>query len=151
MGAETSSTHLIFFIAAMIIAAGVVAVIFTNVNAVVNASYASGNTLSRQLQTDIIIINDPNNIPLSGNVSTFYVKNIGKSTLTTEFVSVLINGVYINDSKVQKIVIGGGNTTVWRTTDVLQLNVTNISMPSGDNDIRVITENGVDDSFRFIK
>lgn len=151
MGAETSTTHLIFFITAMIIATGVVVVVFTNVNAVVNASYTAGNTLSKQLQTDIIIINDPNNIPQSGNISTFYVKNIGKSTLTTEFVSVLINGVYINDSNVQMTVIGGGNTTVWRTTDVLQLNVANVSIPSGDNDLRVITENGVDDSFRFIK
>lgn len=149
MGAETSSTHLIFFIVAMIIAAGVAGVIYTNVNAVANATHSAGNTLAQQLQTDITIINDPGNIPKSGNVYTFYVKNTGKTTLTTELVSVLINGVYFPDEDVQKTVIGGGTTTTWQPTDVLQLDITYPGMPTGDNYLRVITENGVDDSFEF--
>jgi len=149
LGAETSSTHLIFFIVAMIIAAGVAGVIYTNVNAVVNSTQSASSTLSKQLQTDITIINDPGNIPKSGDIYTFYVKNTGKSTLTTELVSVLINGVYIPDDDVQKTVIDGGITPVWRTSEVLQLDVTYASMPSGDNDLRVITENGVDDFLEF--
>ena len=148
MGAETSSTHLIFFIVAMIIAAGVAGVIYTNVNAVVNSTQSASSTLSKQLQTDITIINDPGKIPESGNVYTFYVKNTGKSTLTTELVSVLVNGVYIPDAAVQKTVIGGGTTTVWRTSEVLRLDVTYASMLS-DNNLRVITENGVDDFLEF--
>ena len=149
MGAETSSTHLIFFIVAMIIAASVAGMIYTNVNAVVNSTQSASSTLSRQLQTDITIINDPGNIPKSGDIYTFYVKNTGKSTLTTELVSVLINGVYIPDDDVQKTVIDGGITPVWRTSEVLQLDVTYASMPLGDNDLRVITENGVDDFLEF--
>jgi flagellar protein FlaG len=149
LGAETSSTHLIFFIVAMIIATGVAGVIYTNVNAVVNSTQYASSTLSRQLQTDITIINDPGNIPKSGDIYTFYVKNTGKSTLTTELVTVLINGVYVPDDDVQKTVIGGGTTTVWRTSEILQLEVTYASMLSGDNDLRLITENGVDDSFKF--
>lgn len=149
MGAGTSSTHLIFFIVAMIIAAGVAGVIYTNVNAVVNSTQSASNTLSKQLQTDITIINDPGNIPKSGDIYTFYVKNTGKSTLTTELVSVLINGVYIPDDDVQKTVIDGGITPVWRTSEVLQLDVTYAPMPSGDNDLRLITENGVDDFLEF--
>ena len=148
MGAETSSTHLIFFIVAMIIAASVAGMIYTNVNAVVNSTQSASSTLSRQLQTDITIINDPGKIPKSGNVYTFYVKNTGKSTLTTELVSVLVNGVYIDDKDVNRTVIGGGTTTVWRTSEVLKLDVTNASMLS-DNNLRVITENGVDDFLEF--
>lgn len=150
MGAETSSTHLIFFIVAMVIAAGVAGVIYTNVNAIVNASQVSTGTLSKQLRTDITIINDPDNIPRSGNVYTIYVLNSGKSTLTTEYVSVLINGVYIPEEDIQKSIIGGGNTTVWRQVDILQMDITYPAMPNGDNTIRVITENGVDDTFDFI-
>ena len=149
MGAETSSTHLIFFIVAMIIAAGVAGLIYTNVNAVVYSTHSASSTLSKQLQTDITIINDPGNIPKNGDIYAFYVKNTGKSTLTTELVSVLINGVYIPDDDVQKTVIDGGITPVWRTSEVLQLDVTYASMPSGDNDLRVITENGVDDFLKF--
>jgi len=149
MGAETSSTHMIFFIVAMIIAAGVAGVIYTNVNAIVNASHASSNTLSQQLRTDITIINDPVNIPISGNVYTFYVLNTGKSTLTTELVTVLINGVYFPEDNIQKSIINGGNTTTWRPEDVLQIDITYPGMPNGDNSINLITENGVYDSFEF--
>ncbi len=149
MGADTSTTHLIFFIAAMVIAAGVVGMIFTNVNAIINASHASGNTLSHQIATDIKIINDPDNIPKNGNIYIFYVKNTGKSTLTTELVNVLIEGEYIPDSDVQKTVMNGIDPSILRSCEVMQLNVTYASMPSGDNVIRVITENGVDDSLKF--
>ena len=151
MGAETSSTHLIFFIVAMIIAAGVASVIYTNVNAIVLASQASTSTLSQQLKTDITIINDPNNIPLNGvDTYTFYILNTGKSTLTSELVTILINGVYIPEEDLQKTIIDGGSTTVWRPVDILQIDVTYPGISNGDNVIRVITENGVDDSFEFI-
>ena len=149
MGAETSSTHLIFFIVAMIIAASVAGMIYTNVNAVVNSTQSASSTLSNQLKTDITIINDPGKIPNEDNVYTFYVKNTGKSTLTTELVSVLVNGVYILDKDVEKTVIGSEAPTVWRTSEVLQLDVTYASMQQEDNDLRVITENGVDDFLEF--
>jgi flagellar protein FlaG len=150
MGAETSSTHLIFFIVAMIIAAGVTGVIYTNVNAISNASYISSSTLAQQLRTDITIINDPDNIPWSGTEYTFYVLNTGKSTLTTEYVSVLINGEYIPEAVIQKSIIKGGSTTTWRPEDILEIEIT-YNIPNGDNYIKVITENGVYDSFEFTR
>lgn len=150
MGAETSSTHLIFFIVAMVIAAGVAGVIFTNVNAIANASQISSSTLSRQLRTDITIINDPNNIPRSGSVYTFYILNTGKSTLSTEYLNVLINGVYVPDDDIQKSIINYGSTATWRPADILQIDISYPQMQDGDNYIKVITENGVFDSFEFI-
>ncbi len=147
MGAETSTTHLIFFIVAMILAAGVVGVIYTNVNAVVGASQQGANTLSKQLKTDITIINDPANIPRSGDNYTFYVKNTGRSNLAPEHVTVLINGVVVPDSDVTKTVIDG--STVWRPIDVLLLNVTYTGMPSGDNTVKIVTDNGIDDTMDF--
>ncbi|MCD4769471.1 MAG: hypothetical protein K8R35_04825, partial [Bacteroidales bacterium] len=110
---------------------------------------SASSTLSNQLKTDITIINDPGKIPNEDNVYTFYVKNTGKSTLTTELVSVLVNGVYILDKDVEKTVIGSEAPTVWRTSEVLQLDVTYASMQQEDNDLRVITENGVDDFLEF--
>jgi len=147
LGAETSTTHLIFFIMAMILAASVAGVVYVNVNAIKDATREGGNTLSKQMKTDITIINDPSNIPNAGGVYSFYVKNTGKSNLAQEHVTVLINGVVIQDGDVNKSVIGG--SAVWRPADVLQLNVTNTSMLSNNN-IRVITENGIEDSFDFV-
>ncbi|GFO97191.1 flagellin [groundwater metagenome] len=147
MGADTSSTHLIFFIAALVLAASVVGVVFVNFNSISNAALEGGNRLSKQLKTDITIISDPANIPNSSGNYTFYVKNTGRITLAPEHVTVLINGIVIPDSGVNKTVIGG--STVWRPSDVLQLNVTYL-IPSGDNSIKVVTEHGIDDTMEFI-
>ncbi len=149
MGADTSITNLIFFIVAMILAAGVVAVIYSNFNSVVGASGEGAGTLSKQMKTDITIINDPAKIPQNGNHYIFYVKNTGRFTLSPEYVTVLINGEAIPDGDVNKSVIGG--STVWRPAGVLSLNVTYAAMPSGDNAIRVITENGIWDTMDFDK
>jgi flagellar protein FlaG len=146
LGAETSATHLIFFIMAMILAASVAGVVYVNVNAIKDATNAGGNTLSKQLKTDITIINDPGNIPSAGNVYSFYVKNTGKTNLAQSQVTVIINGIVIPDADVNKTVIVG--SSVWRPTDVLQLDVTYASMPA-ENNIRVITENGIEDTLDF--
>jgi flagellar protein FlaG len=149
MGAETSSTHLIFFITAIVIAGSVVAVIYTNVNAITSSSGEGAAALSQQLKTDIKIINDPANIPNVGNSYTFYVKNTGRSNLASKFVSVLINGEVIPDSNVTKVIVGGD--TEWMPADVLQLDVTTDTIRSGDNSIKIISENGVDDTLEFTR
>ncbi len=131
----------------MILASGVVAVVFTNFNAVTDSSRQGAGTLSKQLKTDITIINDPAKIPASGNYYTFYIKNTGKSTLAPEHVTVLINGEVVPDANVSKTILGGGTT--WRSVDVLALNVTFAGMPAGDNTVRIITENGIDDEMDF--
>ena len=146
MGAETSSTHLIFFIVAMIIAGGVVSVIYTNVNTITRSSGEGAARLSEQLRTDITIINDPANIPKSGNNYTFYVKNTGKSTLSHSFINVIINGQMVPDSNVTKTVVDG--ITVWRPSEVLKIEVTYSSMLF-ENKIRIITENGIEDTLEF--
>jgi flagellar protein FlaG len=133
---------------AMILAASVAGVVYVNVNAIKDATNAGGNTLSKQLKTDITIINDPGNIPRAGNVYSFYVKNTGKTNLAQSQVTVIINGAVTPDADVTKTIIGG--SSVWRPTDVLQLDVTYASMPA-ENNIRVITENGIEDSLDFIR
>jgi flagellar protein FlaG len=147
MGAGTSATHMIFFIAAAIIAGGVVGALFVNTQSVADSFGAASKTLSEQLKTDITIINDPENIPQSGDVYTFYVKNTGKTILPTEYVTVIIDGRIIADADMTKTIVGGSST--WSFGDVLQIDVTYTGLSSGDHTIRVITENGIDDSMDF--
>ena len=148
MGADTSATHLIFFITAMVIATGVVGVIFSNVNAVTDSTASASRMLSEKMKTDITIINDPSNIPTSGsNVYIFFVKNTGRTNLAPEYVDVIIEGIFINESDMVKTVESGG--IVWDQGDVLQIDVTFAGMGTGDKTIRVITENGIDDSLDF--
>ncbi len=90
MGAGTSATHIIFFIVSVVISLGVAGALFMNVQSISNAATAGSKTLSEQLKTDITVINDPDSIPNSSGVYTFYVKNTGQVDLSAAHITVLI-------------------------------------------------------------
>ncbi|HEY9204839.1 MAG TPA: flagellar protein G [Candidatus Methanoperedens sp.] len=148
MGADTSATHIIFFIVAVIIALSVAGALFMNIQSISTAATFGSRTLSEQLKTDITVINDPEMIPYnsSGSVYTFYVKNTGKIDLSTNEINTIIDGTLVTDGNINKTVIGGA--AVWRTGDILKVNAT-ITLNSGSHKIRVITDNGIDDEFEF--
>ena len=147
--AETAITHMIFFIAAVILAMGVVSVLSTNIQSISGASATSSKVMSDQLRTDITIINDPNVVPYASNEYTFYVKNTGRSELTAYYMNVVLDGVLIQSSDLTTDVLDGD--VMWRPGDVLVMNVTTSSPLSvGDHSVRVVTENGKADSMNFI-
>lgn len=146
MGAGTSATHMIFFIISVVIALGVAAALFANIQPLTTAANAGSKTLSEQMKTDITVINDPEIIPFSDGNYTFYVKNTGKEELPNIDISVIINGVIIPDSIVTKTILSGN--PMWRAGDVLEIKVAT-AIGSGSNNLRVITYNGVEDSFDF--
>jgi len=146
MGAGTSATQLIFFISSVIIAMGVVGALFINVQSITTAATLGSKTLTEQLKTDITVINDPEIIPNSGGIYTFYVKNTGKEGLGIEYITVIIDGTIIPENNLNKTIIGSGS--MWLTGDVLQINAT-VSLNSGSHNLRVITTNGIEDSLLF--
>jgi flagellar protein FlaG len=142
-----SITHLIFFIAAIFIAVGVIGVVTTNVQSI-TASYGLGSkSLADQLKTDITIINDPAAIPYSNPNYSFFVKNTGKSILDPSSVNVFIDGNYINVTNKWTVMEGG---TSWYPTSVLRLNSTT-AISTGDHTVRVVAGNGVFDTMAFRK
>jgi archaellum component FlaG (FlaF/FlaG flagellin family) len=153
--AGESITRMIFFIGAVMIAAGVIGVIKTNVSSIKTSYSMSGSTQADKIKTQITIINDPTNIPMSsvGGVITtyyynFYIKNTGKSALDPTSVNMVIDGNYINTTGSQTVVNGG---SIWYPTYVLRLNdTTTIKLSSGDHTVRVVAGNGVFDTIPFI-
>ncbi len=147
---ETAITHMIFFIAAVVIAMGVVAVLSVNIQSLTGATYSGSRILSDQIRTDITIINDPEVIPCDSYEKryTFYAKNTGGSELNTEFITILVDGTLIEPSDVQSSVIDGD--VVWRPGDVLVVNVTMSSaLSGGDHRVKIAAENGKSGSMNF--
>lgn len=142
-----SITHLIFFIAAIFIAVGVIGVVTTNVQSI-TASYGMGSkTLADQLKTDITIINDPAVIPYLNSNYSFFVKNTGKSTIDPTTVNMFIDGTYIIITNKWTVMEGG---TLWYPTYVLRLNYTTATQfTAGDHTVRVVAGNGVFDTMPF--
>lgn len=146
MGAGESATQMIFFIASVMIALSVVGAIFLNVQSLSSSVIIGSKTLSEQLKTDITVINDPEIIPNSSGKYTFYVKNTGIQELSTKYVNIIIDGTIISDNDLNKTIIEGGQT--WLTGDVLMINAT-IPLAAGNHNLRVITGNGIEDTFLF--
>ncbi len=150
MGAGTSATHIIFFIVSVVISLGVAGALFMNVQSISNAATAGSKTLSEQLKTDITVINDPDTIPYdsSSSIYTFYVKNTGQADLSAAHITVLIDGTFVPDGSLNKTIIEGD--TMWEKGDVLKINAT-VTIASGSHKIRVMTDNGVEDEFEFVR
>lgn len=146
MGAGASATQMVFFITSVIIALSVVGAIFLNIQSISSAAIVGSKILAEQLKTDITIINDPENIPNSGGNYSFYVKNTGKEGLGIQFITVIIDGTILTESKLNKTILEGGQ--MWLSGDILQINAETTLVP-GSHNLRVITGNGIEDTLFF--
>lgn len=145
MGFSASTTHMIFFIAAALVATSLVGVFADTIYSIQGGIRSRGETLTNELSTKIEIINDPNNMPYSGNVLTIYVKNIGENTLDQNQIDILIDGVVKTDTT---ITILDDVYYYWSGTVVIKIEVNNISLATGDHSVKV-TINGVADKMDF--
>ena len=148
MGAGASATQMVFFITSVIIALSVVGAIFLNIQSISSAAIMGSKTFAEQLKTDITIISDSESIPYnsSSGIYTFYVKNTGKEELGIQYITVMIDGTIVSDSNLNKTILG--NDPMWLSGDVLQINATT-SLSASSHNIRVITANGIEDTFSF--
>jgi flagellar protein FlaG len=144
MGFSLTGAHVIFFIAAVIVA-GAVSGAFIAITMNVSTSLSDrGDRLQEQLDTDFKIINDPNNIPTSGSDYIFYLKNIGGKELptTNETFQLFIDGEIIatanynfSDESIQP-------------SEYTRIYVTE-SLSSGDHILRVVGPQAIEDEFTF--
>jgi len=146
MGFSLTGTHVIFFVAAVIIA-GMVSGVFIAVTMNITTSLSNrGERVAEQLDTDFDIINDPNIIPLSGSYYHFYLKNIGGARLTTtnQTFQIFIDGELIGISQYYF-----ENTSI--SIDGITTLYVNTTLASGDHTLRVVGPQAVDKEFNFKK
>ncbi|EMR75398.1 putative archaeal flagellar protein G [Thermoplasmatales archaeon SCGC AB-540-F20] len=145
MGFSLTGTHVIFFVAAIIVA-GAVSGIFVAITMNVSMSLSDrGDRIQEHLDTDFKIINDPENIPTSGSDYVFYLKNIGgkKLSTTNETFQLFIDGDIIatvdynfSDDSIQP--------SKYTRTYVAQSTIS-----SGYHTLRVVGPLGIEDEFTF--
>lgn len=147
--ASVSVSHLILFIAAMIIAASVASLLTTTVDDISNAIEEQGISTSDDIRSDISIINDAGatSVSSSSNV-TLYVKNTGNNQLSTRPVDIdiLINGQFVTFDSGRITLLDGAET--WSNGDVVEIvvDVSNVIRNPGENRAKV-TINGGEDVF----
>jgi flagellar protein FlaG len=140
MGMSTSSTQLLFFIAAMVVASGLVGLFAEVVSSISDGVRIRGDDMYDTLMTDITVINDPRNI--QNDPLTIYVKNTGKVKLASDVDVLIDNQPYLNNTL---SVLSG---TDWEPGSVLMVAI-DVNLTAGEHTIKVVVSSGISDRFTF--
>jgi flagellar protein FlaG len=157
--ASVPVSHLILFIASLVIAAGVVGTITTGVDRVSAAVDDAGLDATEQLRTDVTIISDPSagvyNASGDQNV-TLLIKNTGTYRLAPDGsdLDVVFDGTYVRPDAVSGELVSADGANAWSRGDVLRLtiNANAIEGEGGlaDGDHRLfLSVNGDEELFQF--
>jgi flagellar protein FlaG len=145
--ASVSASHLILFIASMIIAAGVAGTFTQGVSRLSQGIEDQSLEVSEEVRTDIEVISDAGS-PVYNDSSkevTLLVKNTGTSDIPPDsrFVEILVDGEY--RTNVTLTVVDGEE---WRPNNVVRIVVPDIDLSQGDHRAKVIV-NGDEEVFAF--
>jgi len=143
MGMSTATSQLVFFIAAMVVAAAVVGAMSKSVFEVTDGINGKSKLLDDQLKTSIMIINDPDNV--LNNPVKLYVKNTGSTILSQDLITVQLDG---DANLTYAVSVTGGTNGQWSPSSLLTITITK-NLASGDHIAMVTTENGVSDTLKF--
>lgn len=142
MGADTTSTQLIFFIAATVVAtaaAGIMAGIVTDLTA---KAEVRGKSFGDSITSQVTIINDPNRVVTSPN-ALFYAKNTGETELDWLNMTVILDGSVVSTTFTLL-----NSETTFRPGAIVEITYAG-AIAAGDHDIKIVMENGVGDTLRF--
>ncbi|WP_132059369.1 CARDB domain-containing protein [Halorussus amylolyticus] len=140
--ASVSSTHLILFIASLLIAASVAGTFTQGVQRLSSALGERSLDVSQDVRTDVEIISDPGGDAMYDSESenlTVLVKNTGSESLDADAsqIDVLVDGEYQTGVSVN--VIGG---SAWTPGNVVEVEVDLLEPLTGsDHRVKVIVNN----------
>ncbi len=145
MGFSLTGTHVIYFIAAVIIAGAVSGVFVAVIQDVTGSFSERGERVKDQLDIEFSIINDPDNIPSTASDYIFYLKNIGTVEIptTNQTFTIFIDGEIIKTSNYNF----SQNILQSEETNSLYIDKNNVN--AGDHNLRIIGRYDIDDEFYF--
>ena len=149
--ASVSVSHMILFIASILVAASVAGVFTNSISQVSEAVDQRGVSLSKDVRTDIEIISDSgsSNVYYGTDTITIHVKNTGSETLTAEPEQRggFVNGKYQTTGNMKVTLLNGAST--WGPGDVAKVEISNQGDSlSGDHRVKVII-NQDEEVFKF--
>jgi flagellar protein FlaG len=147
--ASVSASHLILFIASMLVAASVAGVFTDTVGRLSQAITDQGLDVSQDVRTDVEIISDSGSDAVhnsSGNDNiTLHVKNTGSEILPAESrtIDVFVDGRYEVDVTLTLL----SDNARWVPGDVVELQI-HEELPDGDHRVKLIV-NADEEVFEF--
>lgn len=150
--ASVSVSHLVIFIASLVLAASVAGALVTGVDRISDGISDRSLDTSEEIRTDVSIISDPGSDAIyeedEGGTVTLLVKNTGSSTLeaTSNQVDVLTDGEYVPDANVTVTSVEGDSYD-WTESAVVRVDA-NRTLEDGDHRV-LIRVNGDEEVLEF--
>lgn len=146
--ASVSASHLILFIASMMIAASVAGVFTESIGQLSGALSEQGLDVSQDVRTDVEIISDSGSDAIynaSTDTITLYVKNTGTERLAADpgELDVLVDGQFVTGYTVTR----ADGSGAWQPGSVVRLDIQR-SLSAGDHRVQ-LTVNGDEEVFQF--
>lgn len=145
-----SASHLVIFVASIVVAAGVAGTLVTQVDRVSQSITKQSEDVEERIDTDIQIISDTGSNKSiydsgTGNL-TLYVKNTGDSELdpNPDEIDVLVEGRFKSPANVRRV---NGDGTEWPPGSVVEVTVENVDIDGPTRVTVAIKEN--EDTIRF--
>ncbi|RLF86731.1 flagellar protein G [Thermococci archaeon] len=153
MAAGGPASELIMFIVAIIVAGSVAGALAYVTNDIAVGIKIRGESLADNLRSDFAIINDPENIPVSGTGPynyTFYIKNVGKNSIpfSSDALQVFIDGDMMPPSNLTFVDVNDTPISFLDPYEVGKIIVT-ANLSSGSHRVMIVLENGKVRSFVF--
>lgn len=145
MGFSLTGAHIVFFIAAVLVA-GAVSGVFVAITMNVSNSFSEkGDRIQEKLDTEFKIINDPENIPISGLYYVFYVKNVGNNKIitTNDSFQIFLDGDIISSSNFNFL-----DDSI-QVSEYTRLYVAQDEISNGNHKLRLVGPLAVEDEFAF--
>ena len=143
----TGATHLIFFIAAMVIASALVGGFYVVIDNLNDGMVARSDAEQKSIRSRVEIINDLVAMPYNNTSKQLivYVKNTGVQRLDPNQTVVFIDGLHHNST--WRLLGGAGN---WTEGVTLELTVRDCYFSAySDHTVKVSASYGADDSKKF--
>jgi len=150
--ASVSASHLIIFVASLVIAAGVVGTLTTGVERVSSSIDDGSLDVSQQIRMDMSVISDSGATYNTDDSLVVHVRNTGSQSVPIEesAVDIVFNGQFLGegDFTIEDANDDENEETVWRPGEVVEIEVTGADIEEGDNRF-FITVNGDEELFEF--
>ena len=145
MGFSLTGTHVVFFIASVLIAGAVSGMFIAVITDVSNSFSDRGERVEEYLDTEFKIISDPDNIPTSGSNYLFYLKNIGKKVIATTNNTF---DIFIDGELVIKANYNFSDNSI-QQDEVTTLYIDNSEITTGDQTLKIVGYRDIDDEITF--
>ncbi|ASA77768.1 flagellar protein G [Thermococcus sp. 5-4] len=144
--ASSVVSELVLFIVSLLVAGMVAGGLYVVTQDISGGILTKGQDVAESLRTNFEIINDPENIPVSGSSYVFYIRNIGKDSFSFDPNSVV---VMIDGSMIPPANLTFDPSGVLAPYEVGKIYVPTAFISSGYHKITVVIETGKRKSLVF--